>query len=72
MPEAGGWGQRIVRQQASLGMTQKESARRLGVDQGTLARWERGEREPWGKLLDLVKRFLKDTDAPSTEAPRAG
>jgi len=43
MPEAGGWGQRIVRQQASLGMTQKESVRRLGVDQGTLARWERGE-----------------------------
>ena len=41
-----------------------------GVDQGTLARWEHGEREPQGTLLDQVKRFLQDEEA--TGAPRAG
>jgi transcriptional regulator with XRE-family HTH domain len=37
-----------VRHRTTLGMTQKEDARRLGVDQGTLAKWERGKREPQG------------------------
>jgi transcriptional regulator with XRE-family HTH domain len=30
---------------------------------GTLARWERGEREPTGAFLDRVKRFLQGVDA---------
>lgn len=41
-----------------MGITQGESAPRIGVDQGTLARWERGEREPVGEFAVRVKRFL--------------
>jgi transcriptional regulator with XRE-family HTH domain len=37
---------------------QGESARRIGVDPSTLARWERGERQPTGALLKRAERFL--------------
>ena len=63
LPEAEGWGQRLVRYRTTLGMTQKEAACQLGVDQGTLAKWEQGEREPQGAFLDRVKRFLQDGNA---------
>jgi transcriptional regulator with XRE-family HTH domain len=33
---------RLVRHRTSLGLTQSESARRVGVDPGTLARWHGG------------------------------
>jgi transcriptional regulator with XRE-family HTH domain len=36
----------MVRHRMTHGLTQKESARRIGVDPSTLARWERGELEP--------------------------
>ena len=60
LPEVDGWGTRLVRCRSTLGLTQKETARGLGVDPGTLARWERGEREPTGAFLERVKRFLQD------------
>jgi transcriptional regulator with XRE-family HTH domain len=41
-----------------MGLSQKESARRVRVDQSTLARWERGEREPTGELAVQAKHFL--------------
>ena len=44
LPEPKSWGERLVRHRTSVGMTQVEAAKRLGVDAGTLARWERGER----------------------------
>ena len=56
-------GGRLVRRQTTLGLSQQESARRIGVDPGTLARWERGEREPTGVLLRRVKSFFVDEDA---------
>ncbi len=65
LPEAEGWGERLVRYRTSLGMTQKEASRRLGVDQGTLAKWEHGKREPQGAFLARVKRFLRDADLPN-------
>ena len=50
-----------------------ETAKRLGVDPSTLAKWERGEREPIGGLPCLVKRFLADEVAQRPEnARRAG
>src|SRR4051794_419474 len=58
LPEANGWGERLVRHRTTLGITQKAAADRLGVDQGTLARWEQGKREPAGGFLARVKRFL--------------
>jgi len=63
LPAAEGWGERLVRRRTTLGLTQKEVARQLNVDQGTLARWERGEREPAGTFLGQVKRFLQDENA---------
>jgi transcriptional regulator with XRE-family HTH domain len=38
-------------------------AEQLGIDQGTLARYERGERSPVGKYLLLIERVLKYSGA---------
>jgi site-specific DNA recombinase len=70
-PDGNGWGERLVRQRTALGLTQKESAQRLGVDPGTLARWERGETEPAAAHLVRVRRFLSDERQP-TASRRAG
>jgi DNA-binding transcriptional regulator YiaG len=42
----------------TLGLSQKEAAREIGLDQGTLAKWGWGEREPTGAFLGRVKSFL--------------
>ena len=58
LPVANTLAEQLVRQRTSLGLSQKESAERLGVDPGTLAKWERGEREPAGAFAERAKRFL--------------
>jgi transcriptional regulator with XRE-family HTH domain len=70
LPAADGWGARLVRQRTTMGLSQRQSANLLGVDAGTLACWERGEREPSGEFLVRVNRFLQERD-PS-EARLAG
>jgi predicted transcriptional regulator len=65
-----GWGERLVRQRTSLGLSQKEAAKRLGVDPSTLAKWERGERKPAGLFLGRVKRFLGDGGTEKGRSPR--
>jgi len=40
------------------GLSQKKLAEQLGVDQTTLAGWERGEHRPTKKLLDKIKSAL--------------
>jgi len=47
--------QRLVNHRKEFGISQRNFAKQLGVDQGTLARWERGEREPKGKYLKLIQ-----------------
>ena len=37
--------------------------RRIGGDECTLARWERGEREPSGRFLARLGRFLATVEA---------
>jgi transcriptional regulator with XRE-family HTH domain len=69
---AKGWGERLVRQRATLGLSQKDAALKIGVDPGTLARWERGERKPAGALLGRLERFLEDEEAQRLEARRVG
>lgn len=59
LPAAEGWAFRLVQSRTILGQSQKEAARQIGVDPDTLARWERGEREPTGAFLGRVKRFLE-------------
>ena len=70
LPAASTLAEQLVRQRTSMGLSQKESAERLGVDPSTLAKWEQGKREPQGVFLGRVKRFLQDTE--SSGARRAG
>lgn len=60
---AGTMAERLVRHRTSLVFSQEESSKRLGVDGSTLARWERGEREPLGRFLDRVRYFLGERTA---------
>jgi transcriptional regulator with XRE-family HTH domain len=55
----------LINHRKALGMTQKEFAGLIAVDQSTLARWERGERIPRGNLLDRVNRAV----APQLSEP---
>jgi DNA-binding transcriptional regulator YiaG len=71
LPEATTLPEMLVRHRTTLGMTQKEAAAEIGVDQGTLARWERREREPTGAHLADVLRFL-DLALRRSTARRAG
>jgi site-specific DNA recombinase len=52
------WADRLVQSRTALGLTQKQAAARIGVGQCTLARWERGEREPTGPFAARAERFL--------------
>jgi transcriptional regulator with XRE-family HTH domain len=71
LPPATGWGGRLGRHRTSLGMTREEAAKRLGVDPGTLAKWERGESEPASGSLERAERFLDEAEA-GLEARRVG
>jgi len=72
LPAAKSLGERLVRQRTTLGLTQKECAQSLGVDPGTLARWERNEREPTGAFMSRVEQFLEPEPAHVPAARRAG
>jgi site-specific DNA recombinase len=63
LPAADKVAEQLVRQRTTLGLSQKESARQMDVDQGTLARWEQGKREPTGAFLERVKWFLQEGNA---------
>ena len=49
---------RLINHRKALGMTQKEFAGQLRIDPSTLARWERGEREPTGRLSYRVNSVI--------------
>ena len=65
-----GWtpGERLIWTRRYLGMSQEAMARRLRVDPGTLARWEKGEREPKGRLLMRLAKFLDECACSNTPA----
>jgi transcriptional regulator with XRE-family HTH domain len=63
LPPSTGWADRLVQARTALGLTQKEAAARIGVDQCTLARWERGEREPTGVFAAQALRLLATAEA---------
>ena len=70
LPAASALAERLIRQRTSMGLSQKESARQVGVDQGTLARWERGEREPAGSFLSRVERIVPGGQPQPSDARR--
>ena len=58
LPAGDGIAARLIAFRKERGMTQKEFARALEIDPSTLAKWERGEREPKGVFLDRVVRMI--------------
>lgn len=58
LPQPKTMGEDLVRKRTLLGLTQRESGNQIGIDQTTLARWERDERLPWGEGLGKLKLFL--------------
>jgi hypothetical protein len=58
--------------QATRRLPSKKASLAFGVDPGTLARWERGEREPNGTHIEAVKRFLSGADRQIPGMRRAG
>lgn len=52
-------GERLVRHRVRLGWTQKRLAEALRVDQTTLARWETGQKAPWGKYAERIASLLQ-------------
>ncbi len=51
--------ERLFAARRSLGLSRKRLAKRLSVDEGTLARWENGERAPAGNRMEIVEAFLR-------------
>jgi transcriptional regulator with XRE-family HTH domain len=52
-------GRRLTAERLRRGLTLAQAAEVIGVDPATLARWERGETRPVGKLaLAAITRFL--------------
>jgi transcriptional regulator with XRE-family HTH domain len=53
-------GSRLKDYRQGRGISQEAMARRLSIDPGTLARWERGSREPRGLYLTRVEAALAE------------
>jgi len=43
----------------ALGLSRRRLAKTLGVDEGTVLKWERGRGKPRGKPLERFKAFLQ-------------
>jgi transcriptional regulator with XRE-family HTH domain len=56
-------GLRIASKRRRLGLSQKALAESLGIDEGTVRRWERGEsqRRPSRRVRGLFERWLADS-----------
>jgi transcriptional regulator with XRE-family HTH domain len=54
LPAPSSVGEQLRRHRQRRGLSRKGLARQLGVDEGTLARWERGIRAPKGKFLEIL------------------
>jgi len=64
LPPAETMAERLVRCRWLRGWTQKEMAKRLGIDPTTLARWERGERSPAENYRERIRRLLNQSELP--------
>jgi DNA-binding transcriptional regulator YiaG len=63
--------ERLVWHRKALGLAQTQFARQLGVDPGTLGKWERGERLPTGRYLESVQMVLREKlTIPSGESAK--
>lgn len=63
LPEAKTLAEQLVRQRTTLGLSREGAALEIGVDPGTLAKWERGVKEPTGDFLHRAECFLDGNEA---------
>lgn len=49
---------RLLAYRRAMGLSQRNAARVFGVDPSTLARWERGEREPQARYLKIISSAI--------------
>ena len=61
-------GEKIVTYRQALGLNQEELAHKLGVDPGTLARWEKGKGKPVSQLVGAVDQYLGTRSETQREA----
>ena len=54
-------GEKLLAYRKLHGITQKELAKKLGVDPTTLARWERGKSRPMVNSLKAIKQLFKSS-----------
>ena len=59
-------GQKIVRYQKLHGINQETMAKQLGVDPGTLERWERDENRPDVELMKRVESLVQSLECRQT------
>ena len=59
LPPARTIAEQIIRHRKTFGLSREELARRLGVDPGTLWKWESERRKPKGKYLGIVMNWLR-------------
>jgi DNA-binding transcriptional regulator YiaG len=57
-PEPQTLGERIWAERRKLGLSQAEAARLLGLEEGTLRRYERGKDQPTPAILDTFETFF--------------
>ena len=57
-PEPQTFGERLRMRRQALGLSCKAAAKVIGIDEGTLSRWERGIWNPTGDRRAMVVRFL--------------
>ena len=57
-PPARTLGERIATKWRTMGLLRKRLAKRLTMDEATLARWERGKAMPKAEHMERVKRLL--------------
>ncbi len=53
------FGEKLAAARRRLGLTKSKLANRLGVDPGTLSRWEEGLKKPKGRLRVIVDLLLQ-------------
>ena len=53
------FGQRLKAIRSALGLSQEQLARRAGLDESTVSKWEREEHKPSKKKWEDVKAFLR-------------
>ncbi|HLX07981.1 MAG TPA: helix-turn-helix transcriptional regulator [Thermoanaerobaculia bacterium] len=65
-PELVGFGGRLRAAREAEGISERELARRLGLDPGTLAAWERDKvRRPYPHIRRVFERYLRRREAPA-------